>query len=177
MHIPLGVLIMLFFIFITFLIPIINVSRLNIQFYYTSIVCWVILHDRKIMNVIIFLIYICYTLINAEVVYAMDTLTEMSLKLQEKIAKLEANITYYQEQAIAADQDFKEVLNTKAYCESKGLMDEWQREYKIVESALKDTNVNLNSEKRMVNILKAKLENGDYDLVSKSTATKRKFTD
>jgi hypothetical protein len=56
-------------------------------------------------------------------------------------------------------------------------MDEWQREYKIVESALKDTNVNLNSEKRMVNILKAKLENGDYDLVSKSTATKRKFTD
>jgi len=85
MHIPLGVLIMLFFIFITFLIPIINVSRLNIQFYYTSIVCWVILHDRKIMNVIIFLIYICYTLINAEVVYAMDTLTEMSLKLQEKL--------------------------------------------------------------------------------------------
>jgi hypothetical protein len=110
-------------------------------------------------------------------VYAMDTLTEMSLKLQEKIAKLEANISYYQEQAIAADKDFKEVLNTKAYCESKGLMDEWQREYKIVESALKDTNVNLNSEKRMVNILKAKLENGDYDLVSKSTAAKRKFTD
>jgi len=112
-----------------------------------------------------------------EVVYTMDPFTEMSIKLQEKIAKLEANITYYQEQAIAADQDFKEVLNTKAYCESKGLMDEWQREYKIVESALKDTNVNLNSEKRMVNILKAKLENGDYDLVSKSTATKRKFTD
>jgi len=47
----------------------------------------------------------------------------------------------------------------------------------MVESALKDTNTNLNSENRMIKILKAKLESGDYDMTSKSTAAKRKFTD
>jgi hypothetical protein len=36
-------------------------------------------------------------------------------------------------------------------------MDEWQRQYHMVQSALKDSNTNLNSEKRMLNILKAKL--------------------
>lgn len=107
----------------------------------------------------------------------MDATTDMSLTLQHKIAILEEKIKYYQEQAAAADRDFKEVLSIKTSYENKGAIAEWQREYNLAESALKDTITNLNSEKRMINILKAKLESGDYDMTSKSTAAKRKSTD
>lgn len=51
------------------------------------------------------------------------------------------------------------------------------REYDIAESALKDSHTNLNSERRMLNILKAKLESGDYDISGKSTVGKRKFSE
>jgi hypothetical protein len=56
-------------------------------------------------------------------------------------------------------------------------MDEWQRQYRVAESALKDTNNNLTSEKRMLKILKTKLESGDYNMTNTSSAVKRKFTD
>ena len=107
----------------------------------------------------------------------MDGLTEMSLRLQEKISSLTEKIRYHEEQVIGADRDFKEILSRKAYHEHNGTMDEWQRQYHIVESALKDSNTNLQSEKRMLNILKAKLESGNYNMTSTSFATKRKFTD
>lgn len=107
----------------------------------------------------------------------MDGLTEKSLELQNKISGIEEKIKYYQEQLLGSDMDFKEVLSRKTYHEQTGTMDEWQRQYKIVESALKDSNTNLNSEKRMLKILKAKLESGDYDMTSTSSAVKRKFTD
>ena len=107
----------------------------------------------------------------------MDTAPDMSLTLQNKIAQLEEKIKYFKEQAVVAERDFKEVLSTKTFYENMGAISEWQREYNMVESALKDTNTNLNSENRMIKILKAKLESGDYDMTSKSTAAKRKFTD
>ena len=47
----------------------------------------------------------------------------------------------------------------------------------MVQSALKDSNTNLNSEKRMLNILKAKLESGNYDMTSTSSDVKRNNTD
>ena len=112
-----------------------------------------------------------------EVVYCMDGVTEMSLRLHDKISGIEEKIKYHQEQLLGADRDFKEVLTRKAYHEQNGTMDEWRREYLIVESALKDSNTNLNSEKRMLNILKAKLESGDYAMTSTSSAVKRKITD
>lgn len=168
---------MLFAIYrLLLLLYIIGISRSSIQIAYSSILCWVMLHNRKIEYVIYF-VFVYYALKNSEVVYCMDPSTEMSLTLQDKITQLENKIKYYQEQAMAADRDFKEVLNTKTYYEAKGAMLEWQREYDIAESALKDTNTNLNSEIRMRNILKAKLESGDYDMTSKSTAAKRKSSD
>jgi hypothetical protein len=54
----------------------------------------------------------------------MDAATDMSLTLQHKIAILEEKIKYYQEQAAAADRDFKEVLNTKTSYENKGAIAE-----------------------------------------------------
>ena len=160
-----------------FLLSIIGISRSSIQIDYSSILCWVMLHHRKIQYVVICFVSVYYALESSEFVCCMDASTDMSLTLQHKIALLEEKIKYYQEQAAAADRDFKTVLGAKTYYEDKGAIAEWQREYDIAESALKDTNTNLNSEVRMKNLLKAKLESGDYDMSSKSTATKRKYTD
>lgn len=160
-----------------FLLSITDISRSSIQMYYSYILCWVILHYRKIQNVVICFIFVYSFLKNSEDVYCMDTATDMSLTLQNKIAQLEENLKYFKEQAVGAERDFKEVLSTKTYYENMGAISEWQREYNIVESALKDSNTNLNCENRMIKILKAKLESGDYDMTSKSTAAKRKFTD
>lgn len=44
-----------------------------------------------------------------------------------------------------------------------------------MESALKDSNTNLNTERKVLNVLKAKLESGDYAMSSTSTAGKRKL--
>lgn len=163
---------------IKILLSITDICGSSIQLYYSYILCWVILHDRMIIGVIInFIGVYCNLKYNSEVVYCMNSATEMSLELQNKISVIEEKIKYFQEQAIAADRDFKEVLSTKASYEIKGAMPEWQREYQIAESALKDSNVNLQSEKRMLNLLKAKLERGDYAMTSTSTAAKRKFTD
>lgn len=136
------------------------------------------LHNNKIITSILYFMGVYYFFkYSTDVIYCMDGLTEMSLKLQNKISGIEEKIKYYKEQLLGADRDFKEVLSRKAYHEQNGTMDEWQRQYHIVESALKDSNTNLQSEKRMLNILKAKLESGDYDMTSTSSAVKRKITD
>jgi len=54
----------------------------------------------------------------------MDSITEASLRLQEKISVIEQKIKYHQEQVIGADRDFKEVLSTKSYHAENGTMDE-----------------------------------------------------
>jgi hypothetical protein len=56
-----------------------------------------------------------------EVVYCMDGVTEMSLRLHDKISGIEEKIKYQQEQLLGADRDFKEVLTRK---EQNGTMDE-----------------------------------------------------
>lgn len=116
-------------------------------------------------------IYIKY---NTQVIYCMDELTEMSLEIQKKIPVIEEKIKYYQEQVVGAEMEFKEMLSTKAYHEQNDTMEEWQRKCREAQSALKDSNTNLNSEKRMLGILKAKLESGNYEMTSTSYAVKRK---
>lgn len=148
--------------------------RRSIILTYSYILCWIILNTRMITNVIYGLIFVYSVLINAgEVLYCMDPTTERFLALQNKISMLEQNISYYEEQAAAANRDVNEVLRAKTLCENNGKTAEWLREYAMAESALKDTNTNLNSEKRMLNILKAKFESGDYDLTKPSTGKRK----
>ncbi|KAH9879737.1 hypothetical protein J1614_002221 [Plenodomus biglobosus] len=52
------------------------------------------------------------------------TATDMSLGLQNKIAGVQRNVQYFEEQLVAADMDFKEVLNTRTIHENNGTMDE-----------------------------------------------------
>lgn len=136
------------------------------------------LNNNKIITCVCYFMGVYYVFkYSMEIVYCMDGVTEMSLRLQDKISSIEEKIKYHHEQFSSADRDFKEVLTRKAYHEQNGTMHEWQRQYLIVESALKDSNTNLQSETRMLNILKAKLESGDYDMTSTSSAVKRKITD
>jgi hypothetical protein len=58
-----------------------------------------------------------------EVVYCMDGVTEMSLRLHDKISVIEEKIKYQQDQLVAADRDFKDALTRKAYHEQNGTMD------------------------------------------------------
>lgn len=171
----LGIIAMFSAIFrLLLLLSVIDISKSSIQIGYSYILWWVMLHPRKI-EYIIYFVFVYYAFKNSEIVYCMDPYTEMSLTLQDKITQLENKIIYCQEQAAAADRDLNEVLNTKKHYEDKGEILQWQREYDLAESAVKDTNTNLNSEIRMRNILKAKLESGDYDMTSKSTGGKRKL--
>ena len=143
------------------------------QIYY-SIIIWIFLHPI-IIYIVVTLLVIVYRELTSPLLYCMDSMTEASLALKAKISTVEQKVIYCQEQFEAANRDFNEVLNTKAYYEIRGNLAEWQREYEIVQSALKDTNVNLNSEKRMLNILKAKLESGNHSMMGESSSSKRKF--
>ena len=162
---------------ILFLLYSIVINSSSIQILYSYILCLIMLHERKLTHVIVIFVNVCFFFWNTPVISCMDASIEMSLTLQHKIAQLEEKIQYFQEQVVAADMDFKEVLKTKAYYENKGAIAEWQRDYNIAESALKDTQTNLNSEIRMRNILKSKLESGDYSMTSKSTTDKRKASE
>jgi NADH-ubiquinone oxidoreductase chain 3 len=85
------------------------------------------LHKNKIITCMCYFMgaYFFYKYsYSMEVVYCMDGVTEMSLKLQNKISGIEENIKYFQDQALGAETDFKEVLTRKAYYEQIGDMDE-----------------------------------------------------
>lgn len=66
--------------------------------------------------------FICYCYFNTDVAYCMDTNTEMSHLLQEKIAQVQDKMKYFQDQTVQADRDFKEVLRSKTYYENKGAL-------------------------------------------------------
>ena len=159
--------------------PITDKSRSKgIQSYYISILCWVLLHNGNITTFILCFMGVYYTFkFSIDVIYCMDGATEMSIMLQDKISRVEEKIHYHQGQVIAANEDFNEHLSKKSLYENKGIIAYWQREYLLVESALKDSNTNLNSEIRMLDILKGKLESGDNAMTNTSTAGKRKITD
>jgi len=114
---------------------------------------------------------------SAEVVHCTDGITEMAINLQSKISEVEGKIKYQQEQLVIADRQFKELLRLKPVYEQIGEMDAWERRKIDVESALKDSNTNLNSETRMLSILKGRLQSGNYMMTNTSCVVKRKFTD
>ena len=105
----------------------------------------------------------------------MDPTTDGFLALYNKLHSLEKTISYWEQQAEAANMELEELLKEKTLYENNGKTDEWQREYAMAESAVKDTNINLESEKRMLNIVKTKIENRDYDFSSKPSTGKRKL--
>lgn len=116
---------MFFAIFILLLEFIINTTRLNGIPLYDSCICWVMLHCNQIITCIIYSMGVYYVFNTfTGVIYCMDGLTEMYLRLPDKISGIEEKIKYFEEQLFGANRDFKEVIARRAYHEQNGTMDE-----------------------------------------------------
>jgi len=107
----------------------------------------------------------------------MDAKTEMTLALQDKISKLQERVVDFQEQVEAAQSGLDTILREKAWYEYNGQTDEWVNQYSELQKALYENNTNVNSDNRMIDMLKKKLANGECDMpsTSKFSATKRKL--
>ena len=94
----------------------------------------------------------------------MDENTEERLMLIEKILKTEGNISYYKEQVRLYTIVFQNAItggDARAIAE--------------VRTGLVETQTNLNSEQRMLGILKNRLESGNFSLGTTSSLGKRAF--
>ena len=106
-------------------------------------------------------------------IYCMDDNTEERVKWLGKINKTQNNCNYYIQQLSAADQQFKDVLSNRNILPPQ----EFQAKLQEAKEALTDTNRNLNSEKRMLEILNRKLANNELSLETSSTLQKRSQSD
>lgn len=103
--------------------------------------------------------------------------SEERTKLEQKISKIGDKLSYFVEQVDGAKRDLNQMISLRPVYLQRGEQDQWQREYDQALSALKDCQTNLFSETRMHDILKRKLDNGDYSMSGASTTSKRNFTD
>ena len=136
------------------------------------------LYLKKVINVVYYIIsviiilailYFTYKLfICNNVLYCMDENSEEYLRLLEKIDKTKNNITYFKEQIKGCTDMFKQAIDGK---DNQNIDD--------IKKILKETQTNLNSEEKMLNILNNKLQSGDYSLEVKTSSSlgKRSFND
>jgi len=99
------------------------------------------------------------------------------LKLQESLRKVERKIEYFEEQLEGANQDLKEAESKRHDYVDRAQAEERYKNCLEAHDAAKDCYTNLVSENRMYEILKKKLENGDYSTSGNSSITKRRFSD
>lgn len=125
--------------------------------------------------ILLFLILLHIGAFSPEVVYAMDPETSEFLS---KISKVQSNVEYYTDQVKLANQEFKAILSdiNKTDPSNTRALEVLNMEKEGAIEAMKDSNANLASEKRMLKILQAKKDAGDFTLpTSSSTVTKRKL--
>jgi len=104
-------------------------------------------------------------------------ITDDRSKLEQRILKVEQKLSYCREQFQGARLDLNEIESRRSVYIESGKAEEWEREYKNAEEAVKDCDTNLFSEMRMHRTLTTKLANGDYSMSVASATTKRGFTD
>lgn len=97
----------------------------------------------------------------------MDDLTEGRNELLAKITKAEGKIEYFSEQAKETDLLFKEALRDN--------LPEVMKEERL--EAKRDSESNLNLERKVLRVLKARLDSGNFDssLATSSSLGKRNF--
>jgi len=83
----------------------------------------------------------------------MDTFTEARLDMLDKIARIEDKIDYFTQQAKETDRLFREALHDNLPQDIK--------DDRLI--AKKESEVNLNSEKKALKILKNRLNSGDFN--------------
>ena len=125
---------------------------------------FIVLISLLIVSILLFLLSMFF-----EPLYCMDCFEEARRKLLNKISKVEGNIEYFSEQVEQADHSFKKALKDNLPEDEK---------QGIVE-AMKESQTNLNLEKKALKILKSRLESGNYDssLSTTSSLGKRNFAE
>ena len=122
-----------------------------------------------IVSVLLFLSCILLPLLYmfSEPLYCMDDLTEGRNELLAKITKAEGKIEYFSEQAKETDLLFKEALRDN--------LPEVMKEERL--EAKRDSESNLNLERKVLRVLKARLDSGNFDssLATSSSLGKRNF--
>lgn len=94
--------------------------------------------------------------------------------LLQEIAKKKANCVYFKGQCDLYDAEFKRILGLRDSMDHH----QWETLSENARIARKEADSNLNSERRMINILQSKLKSGDFSEISTTpTVQKRKATD
>lgn len=91
------------------------------------------------------------------------------LMLENKIAKIDSDLSYLQEQLEAAKADFEDVQNSKEEFCKNGWVAAWTREKEVTESAFKETKTNYDSAVKVRSSLQRKLDMGDYTTTTASS--------
>ena len=103
----------------------------------------------------------------SEPLYCMDSLTDARDQLLARISQAEGKIEYFSEQAKETDRLFKEALrdNLPENVKQEAL------------EAKKDSETNLNVERKVLRTLKNRLDSGDYNTTLSTTSSlgKRNF--
>lgn len=121
--------------------------------------------------VLIILAFVIYNHFFGEVLYCMDGQIE---GLLQDIAKKKSNCLYFQDQCKQYDAEFKRILGLRNSMEP----DQWEVLSENARIAKKESDCNLNSERRMLNILEHKFKSRDFSEISTTpTVQKRKATD
>lgn len=130
----------------------------------------------KIINFIIYFgICIIYIYNYIEIVYCVDSLTAAAIELQGKISKIEGNVEYWADQVRKTTYNLNALIEERPDHERNGTLEDYLTEYKQSEEAVLDCKRNLNAEQKVLNTLKSRLSNEDYNMDSSSSIGKRKF--
>lgn len=107
-------------------------------------------------------------------VYCMDDITEQRNYLLSRISNIKDKCDYFKEQQIAIDKAMKHLISIRSTMSEE----QYNASFAEIKQCLTETNTNLNSETRMLNILNRKLESNDFNLDPyKSVVKKRSFSD
>jgi len=131
---------------------------------------------RYIVKPLFFIVLFIFLVVSYEYFYGhpLYCMDENIENLLNEISKKKVNCAYFQEQSILYDAELRRVLASREHMDPN----QWQALFQESQQANKEANSNLNSEKRMLNILTNKLNSRDFsELTTTPTVQKRKASD
>lgn len=96
------------------------------------------------------------------------------IELEDRIAKKQAEMSYWDDQVEATIDNFQDILAHQEIYRATGRSVEWQKLYDEGIIAIRQSKANLSIESNILNVLQNKLANGNYSITD-SSLTKRTF--
>ena len=108
--------------------------------------------------------------------YAADVDGSLYEAFMSKLNSVRQNIIYYSDQAFSSEQDFKSILHKINDLDQSdvGSRQRLSRSLEYARECMKDSQTNLASEKRMLSVLEARENAGNYTLPSSSSLSGNK---